>query len=498
MKFLRLKNQQISFQYESFVNFVTGQPNNKRMVSIVHQFTMRSFFLLLAIFVVTSIQAQQDKSSRKERKTDISGKQADKDQKKDSYFDAGYLRYSDYVYKESIATVLFHRVGWELTSPIMIYGSDERLLLSFDDLEGDYRVWQYTVIHCDAAWNPTDLWQNEYISGFPDEYIRDYRFSFNTLQAFTNYSLVIPNENFNFTLSGNYILKVFPEGQPDNPILTRRFFVVEPRVTVKAIVKAASSINERYTHHEVQFSVFTAAYQISEPLRDLKVIILQNSRWDNAIQDLKPMMIRGDELDYRYTDGTNTFEAGNEFRYLDIKSLRYNSERIRAIENRTDGYHVELLHDKVRATAPYITYGDINGRKLIKTEDANDPITESEYVWVDFFLPFETPVAGGGIYIMGALTDWQFNAPGNSPANVTGYGRMEYNFARQGYEARLYLKQGYYNYLYAFLPNGQTRAETALIEGNRFEARNSYTILVYHREPGARYDRLIAAEVVDN
>ena len=468
------------------------------MLSIVHQFTMRRIIFFLFLFLAASVNAQQDKSDRKNRRAQPADSQVADQKSKDSYFDQAYMRYTDYIYKESIATVLFHRVGWELTSPVMIYGSDEKLQLSFDDLDGDYRVWQYTVIHCDAAWNPTDLWQNEYITGFTDDYIRDYRFSFNTLQAFTNYSLVIPNENLNFTLSGNYILKVFPEGQPDNPILTRRFFVVEPRISVDAMVKAASSISGRYTQHEVQFSLNTAAYSISEPLRDLKVVILQNTRWDNALWDLKPMMIRGDELDYRYTDGTNTFDAGNEFRYLDIKSLRYNSERINAIENRTDGYHVGLLSDKVRAQAPYITYSDINGRKLIKTEDAKDAVTESEYVWVDFFLPYETPVTSGGIYVMGAITDWQFNAPGNSPPSVTGNGRMEYNFARQGYEARLYLKQGYYNYLYAFLPDGQTKAETGLMEGNRFEARNSYSILVYHREPGARYDRLVAVEVVDN
>jgi len=369
--------------------------------------------------------------------------------------------------------------------------------LSFDDLDADYRVWQYTVIHCDAEWNPTDLWQNEYIDGFTDDYIREYRSSYNTLQMFTNYSLVIPNENFRFTLSGNYILKVYPDGEPDNPILTRRFMVVEPLVTVEGVVRAANNISQRFTHHEVSFSIYSGAYHISEPQRDMKVVVMQNQRWDNALWGIKPMMIRGDEYDYRYNDGTIVFAAGNEFRYFDIKSLRYQSDRVDALENRSDGYHVRLLPDKVKATKPYITESDMNGQRFIKTEDANDPVTEAEYVYVDFFLPYAAPLKGGGIYIMGALTDWQFFAPGNSPASATGPGRMEYNFARQGYEARLYLKQGYYNYLYVYLPDGKSIAETALIEGDRFETRNAYTVLVYHREPGSRYDRLIAVKVVD-
>jgi hypothetical protein len=465
------------------------------MVSIVHRFTMK-IFILFILFFSTGVLYSQTKQEKRSGKVETIENKANKKEKKDNYFDPSFLRYADYIYKESIASVIFHRAGWELTPPIMVYGSDERLVLSFDDLDGDYVVWQYTVLHCDAEWNPTDLWQNEYIDGFTDDYIRDYHFSYNTLQPFTNYSLEIPNDNFRFTLSGNYILKVYPDGQPDKPILTRRFMVVESNVTVKGMVRAATPVELRFTHQEVQFSIFTGNYKISEPYRDLKVVVLQNARWDNALWGLQPMMLRGEELDYKYTDGTNTFEAGNEFRYFDMKSLRYQSERVRTIEGRNDGFHIELQPDKNRATTPYITYGDINGQRLIKTEDANDATTESEYVWVDFFLPYAAPVTGGGIYIMGALTDWQFAAPGNSPSSVTGPGRMEYNFARQGYQARLYLKQGYYNYLYAYLPDGATKAETALIEGNRFETKNSYTILVYHREPGSRYDRLIAAEVV--
>ncbi|MBK6964026.1 MAG: DUF5103 domain-containing protein [Bacteroidales bacterium] len=443
------------------------------------------FFVLLVIFSISlSAWAQQDK------------KKADKGQRQENFYNPGYLRFTDYVYAENITSVLLHRLGWELSPPIILYGTEERLVLSFDDLNRDYTSWQYTVVHCDADWNPTDLWKNEYIVGFTDAYIQEYKYSYNTLQPFINYSLILPNRDLSFTLSGNYILMVYPDGEADKPIITRRFMVVEPGVTVRGEVKQATPIDLRFTHHEVRFSLFTTNYYIAEPYRDLKVVLRQNGRWDNAIWNLKPLMLRGDELDYQYTDGSNVFEAGNEFRYFDTKSMRYQSERVINLENRTDGFHVELMPDKSRATSPYITYGDINGMRTIETEDADDATIEAEYVWVDFFLPYPEQITGGGVYIMGALTDWQFGAPGNSPASAVGHGRMEYNFARQGYEARLYLKQGYFNYQYAFLPDGATRAETAMLEGNRYETKNTYTVLVYHRQPGSRYDRLIAAQVI--
>lgn len=454
-------------------------------------------FITLLFFFVAYASLAQDGGDKKKKKNVSKSESAQQQPKGDQYFDGEFLRYEDFVYNSSIRSVLFHREGWELTPPILLYNSDEKLSLTFDDLDGDYKVWQYTVVHCDANWKPTDLWQNEYLEGFTDDFIRDYQFSFNTLQAFTNYNLILPSPTFKFTLPGNYLLKVYPENNPDKPIITRRFMVVDPKVTVTGRVKRSSIIDQYFTHQEVPFSILTPGYSVPEPYRDLKVVVLQNNRWDNALWGLKPMMLRNDELDYQYSDGSNTFEAGNEFRYFDIKSLRYNSERVSLIENRNDGYHVTLLPDVIRAARPYVTYSDIDGRMLIKTEDARNSSTESEYVWVDFFLPLDTPFTDGSIYIMGQLTDWQFRTTSGTDGGEP-LGRLKYNFARQGYEARLYLKQGYYNYLYAFLPNGETQANLQKLEGSHFETRNTYTILVYYREQGTRFDRLVAAEVIEN
>lgn len=465
------------------------------MRGIVH--TLALFFMGFLFFVLPCRSSAQEnqQESRKNKARQNSKVSAEK--QADSYFDVSAPKFEDFVYKPSIKTVLFHREGWELSPPLIKFNTDERLMLSFDDLDADYKVWQYTVIHCDATWNPTDLWPNEYIDGFTDGFIRDYKFSFNTLQPFTHYSLQLPNDDFRFTLPGNYILKIYPENEPEKPVITRRFMVVDAKVTIKGRVKRSGNPDLYFSHQEVPFSIFNPTYNIAEPMRNLNVVILQNNRWDNAIWGLKPMMLRSDELDFQYTDGANTFEAGNEFRYFDIKSLRYNSERIRAIENRNDGYHVALLPDVRRTFKPYVTYSDINGRMLIKTEDARETTTEAEYVWVDFFLPVEAPFADGSVYILGALTDWSFKvAQGDKEGNPDG--KMKYNFARQGYEARLYLKQGYYNYLYAFVPNGESKAEMQRLEGSLFETRNAYTVLVYYREPGARFDRLIAAEVIEN
>lgn len=396
------------------------------------------------------------------------------------------------IYDPSVRTILLHQTTSALSPAVINFASGEQLNLSFDQLDAGYISWQYTFIHCNADWTPTDLWQNEYLNGFTDDYIRNYKSSFNTLQPYTNYSVIIPNENISFKIPGNYLLKVYPDGKPDEPAFTKRILVVDNKVTVKGNVKLATDLNERFTHQEVAFSIFNPQYDIPQPNTELKVVVLQNMRWDNAKFNIKPFMLRDGEIDFQYSDGTLSFDGLNEFRYFDIKSLRYATEKIRAIEIRNDSYIVDLIHDRPRAFKPYITEQDINGNFLIKTDDADDVSDEGEYAYVNFFLPVEVPYPGGDMMVTGAFNNWTYDQ-----SITPDRGRMNYNYARQGYEARVLLKQGYYNYLYAFVDTKTLKPDFSQAEGSHSETGNSYTILVYNREQGSRYDSLIAVEFLE-
>jgi hypothetical protein len=402
------------------------------------------------------------------------------------YFSQGYLRNEDHIYHADIKTVLLHRAGWELTDPIIQLNSDEQLSLSFDDLQADVKAYHYTVVHCNADWQTSEIQPNEFIVGFTDDVINDYDFSFNTRQKFTHYKLLFPNDKFRITLSGNYLLKVYIGDNPDNIAFSTRFMIVDQLVTVNAKLTRAATIEDQDYRQDVGFSINTNHNYVAEPYRDLKVVIRQNGRWDNAITGLKPYLVKGDELDYHFTDGSNSFEGGNEFRYFSIKSLRTLSERLRDISITDTGYLVQLWPDARRTFKVYITEKDIDGRFIIKTEDETDSDLEADYAYVNFFLPYTTVLAQGSIYVAGQLTAWQFGEDS----------RMRYNFAAKRYEATLYLKQGYYDYMYLFLPNKGRTGETGLIEGNHSETENSYTIYVYHRAKGDLFDQLIAVSTV--
>jgi len=404
---------------------------------------------------------------------------------KADYFKENYIRYEDHIYKEGIKTVLLHRQGFELSEPLLILGSPEKLLLSFDELDAQVQRYHYTFIHCSSDWKPTDINSRKVMEGYEDDYIQDYRTSNNTLQAYVHYELAFPNENIQLKLSGNYIILVYADEDKENPLLTARFSIVEQKMTIKAEIRRANSMDDMAFEQKVDFSLLARGINLIDPYRNLEVIVRQNKRWDNAITNLKPMMVKGDELDYHHDFG-NVFNGGNEFRYFDSKSIKYNSERVSRIDHGEHLYEFFVNPDLKRNTKVYITEEDINGRYLIKTVDARDPAVDGDYVIVHFSVPYSPPFIDGSLYLMGGLTYWQFS----------NTNKMVYNFNTKSYDLSLLLKQGYYNYQYFFLGNGRLSGDETRIEGSHFEAENEYDIFVYYKDPAAEYQRLVGWQVV--
>lgn len=439
------------------------------------------FFIL---FTLSSLlQAMDRNNSLMKHSNETLDYYADFQPPEDDYYDDDYLRHSDFVYVNNIKSVLFNRKGWELSSPIIEFNSAERLVLQFDDLDGDYKNYSYTIIHCDATWQPSDLMEHEYIEGFYEDRLNEYSFSRNTRVAFTHYTLEFPNANMQPKLSGNYILKVFVDGDKDQVVLTRRFMVFEQRVTVEATVKQATNLDYRDTSQEIDFTVNTSLYPVSNPYRDLKVLITQNGRWDNAIYGLQPRLVQGDMLVYDYED-KNVFQGGNEFRNFDIKSLRHRSLNVDEINPVTNGWEVHLRPDRNRRFLRYTSRDDINGKLIVKTDDYADDFLESDYAWVHFSLPSDKPLTDGDVYVMGELTDWRFNSRN----------KMEYNYRDARYELRMLLKQGFYDYKYIYLEDGTDTGDESLFEGSHSITENEYAIYIYYRKPGDIYDSLIGVQ----
>ena len=385
--------------------------------------------------------------------------------------------YKNETFNRQIKTVLCHNTIDELSLPMINLNSAEQLLISFDDLDTDIKDYYFTIIHCKSDWTASDLMQSEYIDGFTDEPITNYEFSFNTLQKYSHYSFNFPTEELKPLLSGNYVFKIYEQG--GETIAFKRFMVLETMLTIKAEVRRATLVDDRKTKHEIDFIIKHPNITIADPFSDIKVTIKQNNRGDNAITDLKPLFVKNNELIYDYQED-NTFWGNNEFRHFDIKSLRYQSERIKEIIFDSTYHHVYLFNDRKRPFDRYSIEPDINGKFLIKSQEGWKSSIEADYAFVHFTLPVDH-ISYGELYVIGEFTNWQLEA-----AN-----KLKYNADKIQYEASIYLKQGYYNYHYALKDTATNRVDVSFIEGTHYQTRNDYYIYVYYRAVGDRYDRFV-------
>lgn len=389
-------------------------------------------------------------------------------------------RISNQVFSETIHTVRLFREGFPLSNPIIDLNSDQKLVLSFDDLVNDRADYYYTIFHCDRDWAPSSIAQSEYMKSFHDFPLSDFAYSVNTKIDYINYRLVLPNEDVDFTFSGNYALVVFDRNEPEQPVLIRRFYVVENRVSFDVRIRRSMFEEPTGENQEVDVKVNHQGFTIQNPYSDVKMVLVQNNRDDNALTNLKPLYIQDGLLDYDY-ERENVFVGGNEFRYFEIRGIKYPGEGVINIQYFAPLYHITLDMDELRVHKKYNFYSEMNGRYYIEAYDRSDPDIEADYLMVHFTLSMENPLLGGGIYVFGELSNWQCQ-----PSC-----QMRWNQEKSRYEADLLLKQGYYNYTYAWRDDQEKVIKTQNLEGSFPDTENDYQVFFYYGRKADRYDRLI-------
>lgn len=400
----------------------------------------------------------------------------------DDYVNDNVLKYDDFIYKSNIRTIQFYESSWEQSAPVIELNGSDQILLAFDDLDASQTPYGITFVHCNADWTPSDLMVSEYMNGFYDVNIINYSYSQNTYQKYAHYSILFPQPNVQFTKSGNYLMYVYANNDKKDLVISRRFMVYDNKVNVAGTFRQTIGGDDQFNKQHLDFTISSSGYDLTNPYRDMKIALVQNNRWDNAVTDIKPTFMNGNQLVYSLDDAS-TFNGGNEFRYFDVRSLRFLTEKVKEIY-RDDNLksHAVLYKDELRSIKPYLFYNDINGSYLIKSTEALDNSDiEADYVFVEFFLPYPNPESRGNFYIMGKLTNWRMNK----------LSKMNYNYTRMGYEAKLYLKQGYYNYIYVLSNDVKKGGDETVTEGNHWDTENDYNIYVYHRKFGTYYDQLL-------
>jgi len=373
------------------------------------------------------------------------------------------------------------------TNPIPVINLNEGLLeVNFDILNYTQGRYAYSITYCDADWQKSTLSPIEYMDGFQGMTIEDYSQSIATTTLYRNYRLFLPNDDIRLKLSGNYFLEVYEEDNPQKVLFSARFAVIEPSVDILGTIKTSTDISFNKEYQQVDFEIDYKRYPIANPQNDLKVYVLQNTRTDDVRTGFQPQSITGNAVTYNHIPDL-IFEAGNEYRRIEFMTHRFSGIGIERIQYFNPYYHADVITDKSRANRSYQYDQDQNGRLLINCADCEDPDTEADYYIVHFAYDAGL-MPKGDLYINGDLVQNRLDESS----------RMEYNSETGLYEKAILLKQGHYNYQYLYIPQSENKATLALAEGNYYQTENEYTVLVYYRPIGARYDKLIGKRTIRN
>lgn len=389
------------------------------------------------------------------------------------------------VYSPIIHTAKLFRAGDPTSFPAITLNSTDLLELHFDDMEADVKSYYYTFQLCNADWSPSILRGNEYIKGFQNVRISNYRTSSIAFTRYTHYQATVPDRNCTPTRSGNYILKVYLNNDTSKLAFTRRMVVIDNKSSVAAQVQQPFNSQFFKAYQKLQIGVsIDSRIQTFSP-QDIKLTVLQNNNWKTALQIDRPTITRGNY--YEYSDEAQTaFPGGKEWRWIDLRSFRLKSDRMQDLQAKQDSTFVTVKPDPSRADQVYIYYKDLNGSYTMETLESVNPYWQGDYAKVRFsyFPPGNRPYAGKDVHLFGELTNFA----------TSQLSKMDFNNERGAYEKTLFLKQGYYNYNYITLPgNNAANAypDYTETEGNYWGTENSYVVLVYYRPFGARADELI-------
>ena len=390
----------------------------------------------------------------------------------------------DSVYMSNIHSAQLYQRGNQLAYPVLTLNGSQKLDLEFDDLDANVKNYFYTYQLCNADWAPVQLSSFDYIRGFAQSPITEYHYSSVALTRYTHYRALLPDQNSSIIHSGNYLLKIFLDNDTSKLVFTKRFLVAENAATISVQFLQPLNPQIAQTHQKLQFTVNCGALALINPFQQMKVVVLQNHRWDNAIYIDKPSFFSGNSFEYN-SDDIPVFPGGTQWRWIDLQSFRYQSERVAKADYLPQATTIMVKPDADRSRQPYYYYADYNGAYFIKTTESINPSWQTDYAQVKFSFvpPDNAPFPDLDIYLFGMLTGYKFN-------DET---RLVFNSAKGIYEGSALLKMGYYNYAYVTVNKNDPddKASFEFTEGDHFETENDYLILVYYRSMGGRADQLV-------
>ncbi|GAB0155490.1 DUF5103 domain-containing protein [Chryseobacterium sp. Alg-005] len=385
------------------------------------------------------------------------------------------LTLSGLVFGQNIQSIQLFNPQTNDETPVIKFG--ERLVLSFDDLTNSSQIYRYTIKHYDRNWNDDNLFFTEFATGSLNGLLDQFQYSFNTLQAYTHYTLTFPNERMQPKISGNFELIVYKDSA-EKPLFKRRFYVVEDTAAIALNVSRIADAKNPDINQRVEVQAVSKGGDVTSNVNSMSLNVMQNNNPNVTVNNLKPSATLGGKLLFQQM--SLTFPGNNEFYYFDNKNIDMAADMVRATEVK-DGVNNTYLHPVWAYPLNYQYQPDVNGAWYYRRNDMGierNAEREADYAWVYFSL--DSDKMDKDIYVLGGFNDFQ-------PKKEY---QMEYDEANKKYVARIYMKQGFYNYILATKESDGT-LNFGEVNGNFWQTENLYQAFLYFAPFGRNYDGLM-------
>jgi len=370
-------------------------------------------------------------------------------------------------------------------SLIPIFRLNESFQFSFDDLLGTENDYYYKIVHCDRNWNVSNIKITEYLNGMQNLRLSNYVTSFNTFQRFVHYQFTLPNRETQLTISGNYILEIYNDR--DEKVIERKFVLYEDVVSVGMAIKKTRDLSVTAFKQNIDLTIDFGEVTLQNPKKNIGVTVLQNGQWSNALKNLKPQYIIGNQFRYQY-DKESNFWAGNEYLHFDTSDIRNINNNVAYVLN-NDLYETHL---KPRAPMSfdngYTFHQDVNGAFKPRNRFKENAAMEADYSWVYFSYELPKLDSDKKLFVVGMFSNYQ----------LTNDYELTFDTKINMYRTALLVKQGFTNYKYVIAKNDGTVLEDLNPDGNYYETENVYHALVYFKNDADRYDRVIGLGKADS
>jgi hypothetical protein len=385
------------------------------------------------------------------------------------------LSLSGLVFGQNIQSIQLFNPQTNDETPVIKFG--EQLVLSFDDLTNASEIYRYTIKHYDRNWNDDNLFFTQFATGSLNGLLDQFQYSFNTLQAYTHYKLTFPNDKIQPKISGNFELIVYKDSA-DRPLFKRRFYLVEDAATVALNISRIADAKNPNINQRVEVKATSKGGDLSSNVNSMTLNVMQNNNPNVVVNNLKPSATLGNQLLFQQMN--LTFPGNNEFYYFDNKNMNMAADMVSATELK-DGVNQTYLHPVWAFPLNYQYQPDVNGAWYYRRNDLGlerNAEREADYSWVYFSL--DSDPVDKEIHVLGGFNDFK-------PSKEN---QMQYDAANKKYVAKIFLKQGFYNYILATKESNGS-LNFGEINGNFWQTENLYQAFLYYAPFGRNYDGLM-------